>query len=83
MIHIKVCGDAEQMIQEQLSSGKYATPEEVVEDAVRRLAGTTEKPAKPQNLPRQGGQWRGRVSLADDFDELPDDLQKAFGIGKP
>ena len=25
------------------------------------------------------GAWRGRVDIADDFDELPDDLAEAFG----
>ncbi len=32
------------------------------------------------NSPRQGGQWKGRVQSADDFDQLPDDLAIAFGI---
>ena len=26
------------------------------------------------------GIWRGRVHIADDFDELPDDIAEAFGI---
>lgn len=25
------------------------------------------------------GAWRGRVSIAEDFDELPDDIADAFG----
>jgi prevent-host-death family protein len=25
------------------------------------------------------GSWRGRVRIADDFDELPDDIADAFG----
>jgi len=25
------------------------------------------------------GAWQGRVKIADDFDELPDDLAEAFG----
>ncbi len=25
------------------------------------------------------GAWRGRVQIADDFDELPDDVAEAFG----
>lgn len=29
---------------------------------------------------RQGGQWKGRVQIGDDFDELPDDLAEAFGV---
>ena len=30
--------------------------------------------------PRQGGQWKGRVVIAPDFDLLPDDIQEAFGM---
>ena len=26
------------------------------------------------------GLWRGRVHMADDFDELPDDIAEAFGV---
>jgi prevent-host-death family protein len=26
------------------------------------------------------GLWRGRVHIADDFDELPDDIAEAFGV---
>lgn len=28
--------------------------------------------------PRKGGQWRGRVQIADDFDVLPKELEAAF-----
>ncbi len=27
------------------------------------------------------GAWRGRVRIADDFDELPDDIAESFGAG--
>ncbi len=30
--------------------------------------------------PRQPGALRGRIRIAEDFDELPDDLQDAFGM---
>ncbi|MGA7495499.1 MAG: type II toxin-antitoxin system prevent-host-death family antitoxin [Isosphaeraceae bacterium] len=30
--------------------------------------------------PRLGGQWKGRVRIAHDFDTLPDDIAAAFGI---
>jgi prevent-host-death family protein len=26
------------------------------------------------------GKWRGQVYMADDFDELPDDIAEAFGM---
>lgn len=31
--------------------------------------------------PRRGGQWRGKVKIADDFDELPEDIEAAFRGG--
>jgi len=33
----------------------------------------TEKPRKP-------GALRGKIKIADDFDELPDDIAEAFGM---
>lgn len=29
---------------------------------------------------RRGGQWRGRVRIAPDFDELPPDVAASFGL---
>lgn len=40
-------------------------------------------PITPDATPRQGGQWKGRVRIADDFDALPDDIAAAFGIEQP
>ena len=42
----------------------------------------------PQNAPgtkpaRRGGQWQGQVKIAEDFDQLPDDLADAFGMHQP
>jgi prevent-host-death family protein len=37
-------------------------------------------PIRPDDSPRRGGQWKGRVRIADDFDALPDDVAAAFGI---
>ena len=31
--------------------------------------------------PRRGGQWHGKVNIADDFDELPEDIAAAFWGG--
>jgi prevent-host-death family protein len=30
--------------------------------------------------PRQGGQWKGRIRFAEDFDSLPADIAEALGI---
>lgn len=40
-------------------------------------------PIQPDDTPRVGGQWKGRVHIADDFDALPDDIAAAFGIEQP
>lgn len=38
---------------------------------------------KPEREPRKLGGYRGQVHLADDFDELPDDIAIAFGVREP
>jgi len=35
-------------------------------------------PYNENDEPRRGGQWRGKVNIADDFDELPEELAAAF-----
>lgn len=36
-------------------------------------------PYKPTiKKPRRGGQWKGKVKLAPDFDELPESIMTAF-----
>jgi prevent-host-death family protein len=37
-------------------------------------------PIRPDESPRQGGQWKGKVRIAEDFDALPDDIAAAFGM---
>jgi prevent-host-death family protein len=34
---------------------------------------------EPRSLASVRGVWRGRVHMADDFDELPEDIAEAFG----
>ncbi|WP_435020907.1 type II toxin-antitoxin system Phd/YefM family antitoxin [Tundrisphaera sp. TA3] len=36
-------------------------------------------PIRADDSPRVGGQWKGRVRIAEDFDDLPADLASAFG----
>lgn len=40
-------------------------------------------PIHAAESPRVGGQWKGRVRIAEDFDILPDDVAAAFGIEQP
>jgi prevent-host-death family protein len=35
---------------------------------------------EPRGLLTLEGVWKGKVKIADDFDELPEDLQRAFGM---
>lgn len=37
----------------------------------------------PVAKPRIGGVWKGKVRIADDFDELPPDIAEAFGMSEP
>jgi prevent-host-death family protein len=37
-------------------------------------------PIHADESPRVGGQWKGRVRIAEDFDALPDDIAAAFGM---
>lgn len=40
-------------------------------------------PLEPDGPPRVLGVWAGQVSIAADFDDLPDDLAAAFGGETP
>jgi prevent-host-death family protein len=40
-------------------------------------------PIREGVAPREGGQWKGSVSIAEGFDELPEDLARAFGAEPP
>lgn len=40
-------------------------------------------PVRSDTSPRQGGQWKGRVRMAEDFDSLPEDIAAAFGVERP
>lgn len=37
-------------------------------------------PIRADDKPRVGGQWKGKVRIADDFDALPDEFAAAFGV---
>jgi prevent-host-death family protein len=37
-------------------------------------------PIRQSEAPRRGGQWKGKVRIAEDFDELPRDIASAFGV---
>lgn len=37
-------------------------------------------PFKPKAKVRRGGQWQGKIHIAKDFNELPEDIANAFGL---
>ena len=37
-------------------------------------------PYQTNQTPRTGGQWKGKVKIAADFDKLPKDIAEAFGM---
>lgn len=37
-------------------------------------------PIDRPGLAKVRGAWKGRVAIAEDFDDLPDDLGEAFGV---
>jgi hypothetical protein len=37
-------------------------------------------PGRNNDAPRKGGQWKGKVRIADDFNVLPEDIARAFGM---
>jgi prevent-host-death family protein len=37
-------------------------------------------PVRDSESPRKGGQWKGKIRIAEDFDALPDDVARSFGI---
>lgn len=55
------------------------------EDVIVERSGRPVAKIVPYDEPKQGllalkGIWKGQVEIADDFDELPEDLQRAFGM---
>jgi len=39
------------------------------------------EPYRAENRPRTPGMLKGKIGIAADFDELPDDIAAAFGMG--
>jgi prevent-host-death family protein len=55
------------------------------EDVIVERSGRPVAKIVPYDEPRRGllaleGIWKGQVEIADDFDELPEDLQRALGV---
>lgn len=81
-MQLQLTAETESLILQHVQAGHYASPEQVVAAAMRQL-GLPANGATPAETPREGGYWRGRVVIAEDFDELPSDLREAFGMTGP
>ncbi len=54
-------------------------PAELPEGAAVRIQLLTTFDEEKIASPRVGGIWKGQVQIADDFNELPDDIAESFG----
>jgi prevent-host-death family protein len=52
----------------------------IVERSGRPVAKIVPYDEKPRGLLALEGVWKGKGHIPDDFDELPEDLQRAFGM---
>jgi len=56
-------------------------PASLPEGATVRIEVVSDATAAPSR--RVGGLWKGRVRIAEDFDDLPPDIAEAFGMNQP
>jgi prevent-host-death family protein len=54
--------------------------EVIVERSGHAVAKIVPYDEQPRGLLALKGVWKGKVEIPDDFDELPEDLQRAFGM---
>ncbi len=52
----------------------------IVERSGHAVAKIVPYDEQPRGLVALEGVWKGKVEIHDDFDELPQDLQRAFGM---
>lgn len=52
----------------------------IVERSGRPVAKIVPYDEKPRGLLALEGVWKGKVVIPEDFDELPEDTQRAFGM---
>lgn len=53
---------------------------ELPEGAAVQIEVITTPGPRPGKPGRKGGQLKGQIEIADDFDDLPDDIADAFGM---
>jgi len=77
-VTVNIPAELASFVQQAIASGKFTSQEQVVGEALRLLQQQQAEP--PPAKKRVGGQFKGQIFIADDFDELPDDIAEAFGM---
>ncbi len=74
--------DMRAYIEAAVSSGRFPDEEAAYARALELLQQDAQQDARStvRGERRQGGQWKGQVTIAADFDDLPDDLAESFGM---
>ncbi len=70
--------DLRAYIDKAVKSGRFPEEEAAYARALELLQQDDRSTARTEK--RQGGQWKGQVTIAPDFDDLPDDLAESFGM---
>lgn len=70
--------DLRAYVEEAVKSGRFPDEEAAYARALELLQQCEPSAARTER--RQGGQWKGQVTIASDFDDLPDDLAESFGM---
>ncbi len=65
-------------IEKAVKSGRFDDQDAGIAWALELLRSDEQSFAPPMQK-RQGGQWKGQVTISPDFDELPDDIAESFG----
>ena len=80
-MHVNIHRSAENRLA-QLVERAVAGEEVIFERNGEPVAKLVSLKSENHKEPRQGGQWKGKVKIAPDFDELPDSFMAAFRMGK-
>ena len=70
--------DLRAYVEAAAKSGRFPDEEAAYARALELLQQDARSTARGEK--RQGGQWKGQVTIAPDFDDLPDDLAESFGM---
>ena len=80
-MHVNIHHSAENRL-DQLVERAVAEEEVIFERNGEPIAKLVSLKPENRKAPRQGGQWKGKVKIVPDFDELPDSFMAAFRMEK-